>query len=46
MFHSVFQKRPAFDPKDSWRAIPIAVEELYRHCAPMRVYPEAPANEG
>jgi uncharacterized protein len=31
--------------KDSWRALPVAVEAIYRYCEPMRSNPGAPANQ-
>lgn len=33
------------DLTDSWRALPVAVEAIYRYCEPMRSNPGAPANQ-
>ncbi len=31
--------------RESWRALPIAIETIYAHCAPLRSNPGAPAND-
>lgn len=41
----VFPKPPDEILKESWRALPYAVEAIYAHCAPTRSNPGAPANE-
>lgn len=42
---AAFPKPPGAGFKESWHALPIAVEAIYRYCAPMRSNPGAPANE-
>jgi uncharacterized protein len=46
MLSAAFPKPSTVELKDSWRALPVAVEAIYAHCAPMRFNPAAPANEG
>jgi len=45
MMAAAFPKPPAGMLKESWRALPTAVEDIYAYCEPMRFIPGAPANE-
>jgi uncharacterized protein len=42
---AAYLKPPGTDLKDSWRALPVMVEAIYRYCEPMRSNPGAPANQ-
>ena len=42
---AAYPEPPGADLKDSWRALPVAVEAIYRYCEPMRSNPGAPANQ-
>lgn len=42
---AAFPKPPAAVLEDSWRALPTAVEAIYRYCEPMRSNLGAPANQ-
>ncbi len=45
MIGAAFPKPSEAVLKDAWRALPIAVEDIYAHCKAMRFNPDAPANE-
>ena len=42
---ATFPKPSAEIMRESWRALPVAVEAIYAHCAPLRFNPGATANE-
>jgi len=44
-FEQIYEKPFAPDQAETWRALPIAVEDIYRHCKPLRKTLQGPAND-
>ena len=44
-FEQIYEKPFAPDHVETWRALPIAVEDIYRHCKPLRPATQSLAND-
>jgi uncharacterized protein len=44
-FEKIYNKPFSLGHVDTWRALPIAVEDIYRHCKPLRPTFTMPAND-
>jgi uncharacterized protein len=44
-FEQIYEKSFANGHVETWRALPIAVEDIYRHCKPLRSATQSLAND-
>ena len=45
-FEQIYDKPFALSRRETWRALPVAVEDICRHCKPLRSVAQRPANDG